>query len=70
MGRRLRPLVAASTADLVRETAGRGSFGAFYPPDSAQAAETLFRYCFTTLQIIRQTDKDARRMFLADLRDM
>ena len=70
MERNLRPLVEALTADLVRETAGRECFSAFYPPDFHQAAETLVRYRLSTLQIVRQTDKDARRMFLSDLRDL
>ena len=68
--RHLLPLVEALTADLERETRGSGSPNAFFPPDFHQAAETLVRYRLSTLQIIRQTDKDARRMFLADLRDL
>ena len=70
MERHLRPLVSAATADLVRETAGAERFSAFYPPYFIQSSETLVRYRLTTLEIIRQTAKDARRMFLADLRDM
>ena len=37
--------------------------------DFEQDAETLARYRLTALAIIRQTDKAARRMFLADLRE-
>ena len=70
MERHLYPLAEALAADIIRETKGRDSFAAFFPPDFHQAAETLVRYRLSTLQIIRQTDKDARRMFLADLRDL
>ena len=70
MERHLRPMVEALTADLVRETAGRRNFSAFYPSAFHQAAEALVRYRLSSLQIIRQTDKDARRMSLSDLRDV
>ena len=64
------PQVTALTADLVRETAGRELFSAFVEEDFHTAAMTLVRYRLSTLAIIRQTDRDARRMFLADLRDL
>ena len=49
---------------------GRERFEAFSPPDFPQADGTLVRYRLSTLAITRQTDREARRMFLADLRDM
>ena len=64
------PLVTALTADLVRETDGRELFSAFVEEDFHTAATTFVRYRLSTLAIIRQTDRDARRMFLADLRDL
>ena len=64
------PQVDALTADLVRETAGRELFSAFVEEDFHTAAMTFVRYRLSTLPIIRQTDRDARRMFLADLRDL
>ena len=64
------PLVTALTADLVRETAGRELFSAFVEEDFHTAAMTFVRYRLSTLAIARQTDRDARRMFLADLRDL
>ena len=64
------PLVAMHTADLVRETAGRGQLSAYVEEDFHTAAMALVRYRLSTLAIARQTDRDARRMFLADLRVM
>ena len=64
------PLVATLAADLVRETAGRGQFSAYVEEDCHTAAMTLVRYRLSTLPVIRQTDRGARRMFLPDLREM
>ena len=70
MAVRQMPLVGTLLADLIRETAGRDRFAAFGREDLRAAALTLARYRLSTLAIIRQTDKDARRMFLSDLRDL
>ena len=61
-----RPLVAALLADITQETAGRDRFTGFSPPDLLRAAETLVRYRLSTLEIIRHTERDARRLFLAE----
>ena len=58
------------TADLMAETLGRERFEAFFRPDFLQAAETLAMYRISTIAVIRQTDKDARRMFSSDPRDL
>ena len=50
--------------ELTRETAGRDRFFGFTAPDLLQAAETLVRYRLSTLEIIRYTERDARRLFL------
>ena len=54
--------------ELEAETRGRDRIAAASPRDLWQAAETILRYRLTSLAVIRQTDRDARRMFLADLR--
>ena len=64
------PLVTALAADIVRETAGRDLFSAFAEEDFHTAAMTFARYRLSTLATIRQTDRDARRMFLSDLREL
>ena len=64
------PLVTAPRGDLVRETAGRDLLSAFVEEDCHEAAMTFARYRLSTLAIIRQTDRDARRMFLPDLREL
>ena len=61
-----RPLVAALLADITQEIAGRDRFAGFMPPDLLRAAETLVRYRLSTLEIIRHTERDARRLFLAE----
>ena len=61
-----RPLVAALLADITLEIAGRDRFAGFMPPDLLRAAETLVRYRLSTLEIIRHTERDARRLFLAE----
>ena len=67
---RLIPVVRALTADLTAETAGRDRFQTVTPTDLFDAAETFARYRLTSLDIIRHTDRDARRMFLSDLREL
>ena len=69
-GAHLQPQIEATAADLVLETQGRARFEAFSPPDFLQAAETLARHRLPPMAIIRQTDRGARRMFLADLRGL
>ena len=64
------PLVTALKDDLVRETAGRGLFSAFADEDSHTAAMTFVRYRLSALAIIRQRGRDARRIFLPDLREL
>ena len=64
------PLVDSLTADLARETAGREVFSPFGEEDMRTAALTLVRYRLSTMAIIRQTDRGARRMFISDLREL
>ena len=64
------PLVTALKDDLVRETAGRELSSAFVSEDSHAAAMTFVRYRLSTLAIIRQKYRGARRMFLSDLREL
>ena len=64
------PQVTVLTSDLVRETTGRELLSAFVEEDFAAAALTFVRYRLSTLAIIRQTDRGARRMFLSYLREL
>ena len=64
------PLVIALTGDLARETSGMDLFSGFAEEDFRTDAMTFVRYRLSTLAIIRQTDRGARRMFLADLREL
>ena len=58
------PLVDTPKADILRGTAGRNRPAAFDADDFRTAALTLVRYRMSTLSIIRQADRDARRMLL------
>ena len=62
-------LVSTLANDLLRETAGRERFAGFSEPDIRQAADSLVRYRLSTLEIIRHTERDARRLFLAEIRE-
>ena len=64
------PLVGKLSSELVREATGREISDAFFPVDFYQAAGALVRYRLPSIQIVRQTDRGGRRMFLSDLRDM
>ena len=64
------PAVHRLAADFVSETAGRERFELFSPDDMFAAAELFVRYRLPSLAVLRQTDRDARRMFVSDLRDI
>ena len=64
------PAVDRLAADLTAETRGRERFELFDEADMLTAAEIFVRYRLPTLAVIRQTDRDARRMFVSDLRDI
>ena len=53
---------------LTQETDGRGRFVGFAAADLLQASETLVWYRLSTLEIIRYTERDARRLFLNECR--
>ena len=59
--------VEALAADLVRETRGRERFSAFPVEEFSVAAATLVRYRIGSLEVLRQTQKDARTLFIRDL---
>ena len=67
---RLMSAVRALNADLTAETAGRDRLQTATPTDLFGAAETFARYRLTSLGILRHTDRDSRRMFLSDLREL
>ena len=56
-------------AELLHETDGRGRFQTVTPSDLYRVAATFARYRVTSLDVIRRTDRCARRMFLSELRD-
>lgn len=60
----------ARAAELIQETAGRGRFQAVTPVELLHAAEYFCMYRSTSLDIIRHTDRDTRRMFFSDLREL
>ena len=64
------PQVEALTDHLALQTAGRELFSAFAGEDFHTDAMTLVRYRMSTLAIIRQADRGARRMFISDLREL
>ena len=61
------PRVAALATDLVRETRGRGRFSAFPEEGFSAAAGILVRYGIHSMEVIRQTQKNPRTLFLRDL---
>ena len=67
---RLMPVVRELAAELAAETAGRDRFQTVTHADLYRAAETFARYRLTSLDIIRRADRDSRRMFLCDLREL
>ena len=64
------PLIETLLAETLAETNGRDRFAAATHADFRMAAETFVRYRLTSLNVIRQTDAAARRMFLSDLREL
>ena len=64
------PLIERLLAEILAETNGRDRFAAASHADFRMAAETFVRYRLTSLNVIRQTDAAARRMFLSDLREL
>ena len=63
------PRATLLAADLFRETRGRERFSAFPVCEFSAAAGIIVRYRIHSLEILRQTQKDARAMFLRDLRE-
>ena len=59
--------VEALAAALVRETRGRERFSAFPVEEFSVAAATLVRYRIGSLEVLRQTQRDARTLFIRDL---
>ena len=47
----------------------RGRFAAFPPAEIRDAAVTLVLYRVASLDVLRMTDRDARSMFMRDLRE-
>ena len=62
------PAINALFREITAETNGRERFAMATPADFHLAAETFARYRLTSVAVILQTDADARRMFLSDLR--
>ena len=62
--------MTALSADLIRGTDGQELFPTFVEEDSHKADMTFARYRLSTLATTHQADRDARRMLLADLRDL
>ena len=58
------------TAELIAETRGAGRFIAFAPEEFALSSRIIVRYRINSLEILRQAQKDARAMFLRDLREV
>ena len=65
---RLRRVADALAAELIREIAGRDRFRAVTPDGLYRTAETFARYRWASLDVIRRTDRGARRTCLSDLR--
>ena len=62
-------LINQLSSELLAETAGRDRFADFSELDLRQAATTLVRYRLSSLATIRHTERDARRLFLSELRE-
>ena len=58
--------VSIPDSDLFRETRGRGRCSAFPDEEFSAAASIIVRYRIHSLEMLRQTQKDARTMFLCD----
>ena len=63
------PLVTRLADEIFCEARGRGRFAALPVGKFADAATILFRYRIRSLGILRQTQKDARAVFMRDLRE-
>ena len=61
------PRVTALATDLLRETRGRERFLAFPEEEFSAAAGILVRYRIHSLEVLRQTQRGARTLFLRDL---
>ena len=64
------PDVDALLDGRIREESGRGRFSASTPHGLRDASGALIRYRLSSLAVIRLTDRGARRMFLAYLREI
>ena len=64
-----RALATALFQAITLETAGRDRFAGYTDEDFHQAAETLVRYRLSTLDMIRHTERGARRLFLSECRE-
>ena len=67
MDRRLLPDAQSLMREFAHETAGRGRLQTVAHDELLLAAETFVMYRSTSLAVIRQTDRHARRMFLTGL---
>ena len=63
------PRAGQLEAELFRETRGRGRFAAFPEDEFHESAGILARYRIASLETLHQTPKDARAMFMRDLRE-
>ena len=70
MGDHLLPLARSHLGELVRETNGRDHLATVSRGEMYDEAETFVSYRLNALAAIRQTDRDARRMFLTDLMEL
>ena len=64
------PRVNAMVTELTAEIRGRERFQDFAPADILWAAETFVRYRIPSLASLRRTDREARAMFIKDLREV
>lgn len=64
------PTVEAIDADFIAETNGRERIDASTTDDMLRAAEIFVRRRLPSLDVIRKTDPDARRIFASDIRDI
>ena len=64
------PRVVTLADEIFRATRGRGRFATFPRGEFTAAATILARYRIPSLEILRQTKKEARQMFLRDLREI
>ena len=66
----LLPMVGALAGELVAETRGRERFATSPERDIWREAGTFARYRLASLAVIRRADRDDRRMFISDLREL